>query len=71
MLSFKKLYGQIKVEPQSQEICSSGVRAFKSKNTVPAVKNGGGSIMLWGSSATSGNGILDKVDGIMKRKNGL
>ncbi|KAF7642181.1 hypothetical protein LDENG_00262980, partial [Lucifuga dentata] len=40
--------------------------AFKEKNTVPAVKHGGGSLMFWGCFAASGTGCLESVHGIMK-----
>jgi hypothetical protein len=43
--------------------------ACKPNNTIPTVKQGGGSIMLVGCIAAGGTGALHKIDGIMREEN--
>ena len=40
-------------------------------NTIPTVRHGGGSTMLWGCFAASGSAAVKKVNGIMKKKDFL
>jgi hypothetical protein len=43
--------------------------ACKPKTTIPTVKHGGGSIMLWGCIAAGGAGALHEIDDIMREGN--
>uniref|UniRef100_A0A8C5MW04 Transposase n=1 Tax=Leptobrachium leishanense TaxID=445787 RepID=A0A8C5MW04_9ANUR len=42
-------------------------KAYEEKNTLPTVKHGGWSIMLWGCFASAGTGKLQRVQGTMNR----
>jgi hypothetical protein len=43
--------------------------ACKLKNTIPTMKHGGGSIMLWGCFAAGMSGVLHKIDRITREEN--
>ena len=43
----------------------------KPKNTIPTVKHGGDSIMLWGCIAAGRTGALYKIDDIMRMENNV
>ena len=43
--------------------------ACKPKNTIPTVKHGDGSLMLWGCSAAGGTGALHKIDCVIRKEN--
>lgn len=42
--------------------------ALKPQNTIPTVKYGGGSFMLWGRSVAEGTGAPHRIDGIMRKE---
>jgi hypothetical protein len=51
-----------------QYVWRKPTEAHVPKYTIPSVKHGGGSIMMWGSFAESGVGTLHRIEGIMKKE---
>ncbi len=49
----------------SRYIWHKTITAFHKNNIIPTVKDGGGSVMVWGCFAASGPGWLAIIDGIM------
>lgn len=45
------------------------VEALKPQSTIPTVKYGGNSIMLWGCFTAGGTDALHKIDDIMRKEN--
>ena len=45
------------------------IMTISTEDTIPTVKQRGGSIMLWGCFAAGGTGALHKIDGILRREN--
>ena len=58
-----ELYGHRDVSFVRREIGE----AFKPKNTIPAMKHCGGSLMFWGCFSANETGRLVRVEGIMKK----
>lgn len=57
-----KLFG--KAHPLYVHRCKNKV--YQQKNIVPALKQGGGSVMFWGCFAASGTGCFESVQRTMK-----
>ena len=53
----------------SQDLRKKKGEACKPKNTIPTLKHGNGSIMLWRCFAAGGTGALHKINGIMRSEN--
>lgn len=57
-----ELFG--KAHPFYVQRCKN--KAYQGKNTIPTMKQGGGSVMFWGCFAASGTGCLESVLRTMK-----